>query len=448
MKSLINMKRQSIASKALIATTVLLVLSSCKKDFPHNPPVEGPPTVEVVSSHSSETLVKWMNMQVRLMKNTTGPNHGFARHMAYSGIAAVEALKPGQGIDPRWSTKWNGLTGLPNSETGKKFFLPQNVNAAMATINRLMFATAPAADKAAIDSLETALYNEFLAVEKKSKLDQSTDFGKAAANAVFNWAETDGYKVANLPYTVPVGAGLWKPTPPAFAAPATPYWGNNRPIIVGSHTGAHVTPPPAYSEAPGSDFYKQVNHVYQTSLTLTDAQKAMAIFWRDVPGVTSPGHWLNVIRQTVVQTNASLEKAALTYALGGSALNDALIACFKDKYAYNVVRPITYIATVMEHTAWNTVLGTPAHPEYPSAHSSLSAATAEIMQKMYGNITITDRTYDYLGMQPRTYNSFVQIAQEAGLSRVYAGIHYQNSVDQGLTQGKRVGRNILGLSAN
>lgn len=447
MKLSINKTRHSIASKALIAASVLLVLSSCEKNF-STPPVEGPLTVEVVSSHSSEVLEKWMGMQVRLMKNTAGPNHGFSRHMAYSGIAAVEALKPGEGIDGRWSAKWNGLSGLPNAETSKKYFLPENVNAAMASMNRLMFPTASTADKAAIDSLETALYNEFLTVEKKSKLDQSADFGKAVATAVFNWAETDGYKLANAPYTVPVGAGLWKPTPPAFAAPATPYWGNNRPVIVGSHTGANVAPPPAYSEATGSAFYNQANHVYQTSLSLTDAQKAMAMFWRDVPGVTSPGHWLSILRQTVVKTNSSLEKAALAYALTGAGINDALIACFKDKYAYNVVRPITYITTVMDQSTWTTVLGTPAHPEYPSAHSSLSGAAGDVMQKFYGNINITDHTYDYLGMQPRSYTSFGQIGVEAGASRVYAGIHYQNSVDQGLVQGKKIARNIVGASAD
>jgi hypothetical protein len=112
------------------------------------------------------------------------------------------------------------------------------------------------------------------------------------------------------------------------------------------------------------------------------------------------------------------------------------------------MRPITYITTVMDQTTWTTVLGTPAHPEYPSAHSSLSAAAGDILQKFYGSMTIIDHTYDYLGMQPRTYNNFAQIGHEAGNSRVYAGIHYQNSVDQGFVQGKRVAFNIVGSSGD
>lgn len=444
MKLSINKTRHSIASKALIAASVLLVLSSCKKDQDFSTPEQnGAPKVEVTAEHTSEVLTKWMGMQIRLMKNTAGPNHGFSRHMAYSGIAAVEALKPGNGIDAAWSSKWNGLTGLPNSETSKKYFLPENVNAAMASMNRLMFPTANATDKAAIDSLENALYAEFLTVEKESKLNQSADFGKAVATAVFNWAETDGYKGANAPYTVPVGVGLWKPTPPAFAAPATPFWGNNRPVIAGSTNNARVPAPPAYNANPGSAFHTQANYVYLMSLSLTDAQKATALFWRDVPGVTSPGHWLSIVKQTVEKTNSSLEKAALAYALTGSAVNDALIVCFKDKYTHNVVRPVTYIRDVMGHTEWNTVLGTPAHPEYPSAHSSLSGAAGEVMHQLFGNLTITDHTYDYLGMQPRTYTTFTQIGDEAGESRVIAGIHYLFSVNNGVNQGKNVGKNIF-----
>jgi hypothetical protein len=444
MKLSIQKTGHAAASKALVAATALLMFSACSKDVDHPHHPQGPPSIEVTpSQHSPEVLLKWMRLQTRLMKNTAGPNHGFSRHMAYSGIAAVEALKPGGGIHAAWSNKWNGLTGLPNSNTSQKFYLPQNLNAALAGMNRAMFPTANATDKAAIDSLENALYQEFLQVEKKSKLDQSTDFGKAVATAVFNWSETDGYKVANAPYTVPLGFGLWKPTPPAFAPPATPYWGNNRPVIIGSLTGAQAAPAPAYSETAESPFYTHVNNVYQVSLSLTDAQKAMAIFWRDVPGVTSPGHWLNIIEQTAVKTNSSLEKTALAYALTGAGINDALIACFKDKYTYNVVRPITYIRDVLGYNTWNTVLGTPAHPEYPSAHSSLSSAAGEALQKLYGNMTFTDHTYDYLGMQPRTYSNFVQIGQEAGNSRVFAGIHYQVSVDQGFLQGKKVAHNIF-----
>ncbi|HEX7846166.1 MAG TPA: vanadium-dependent haloperoxidase, partial [Chitinophagaceae bacterium] len=242
----------------------------------------------------------------------------------------------------------------------------------------------------------------------------------------------------------PAGDGLWVPTAPAFANPVSPYWGNNRPVITGSIVNTQPGAPIAYSTDPASGFYKMVKQVYDASQNLTDAQKAMAIFWRDVPGVSSPGHWLSIVQQVIRQTNSSLDKAALAYALTGAAINDALISCWKTKYQYSLIRPITYIRNVMGYTDWLPYLTTPAHPEYSSAHAVLSAAAADVMQNIFGNTgSFTDHTYDYLGFAPRTYSSFVAIGEEAGQSRLYAGIHYQPSIDAGLLQGKKVAANIL-----
>ncbi|HYO21365.1 MAG TPA: vanadium-dependent haloperoxidase, partial [Flavisolibacter sp.] len=414
----------------------LVFLSSCKKDKDGN---------GHYPSYTAEVLDKWMTLQLRLMRNATGiPNQAFSRHFGYAGVAAVEALAPGYPEHAKWRNKWNGLTGLPHPENRKKYYAPANVNAAMAAVNKAFFPNAAAVDKQAIDSLEAALNQEFQNKQSQTVLAASAAFGKAVAAAVFNWAEGDGYKVANNPYTPPVGNGLWKPTPPAMAPAATPFWGNNRTIIYRSTVNTQPSAPPAYSTSAESPFYQMVKQVYDASQNLTDDQKAMAIFWRDVPGATSPGHWLSILQQVIRKKSTPLEHAALAYALTGIAINDALIACFKAKYQYNLVRPVTYIREVMGHANWNSFIGTPAHPEYVSAHSSLSAAAAAILQKLFGNIgSFTDHTYDYLGLAPRTYSSFKAIGEEAGLSRLYAGIHYQVSIDAGLTQGREVADNIF-----
>ena len=426
------MNRHSIAAVFLLASLSILSFTSCKKDKDD---------LDHPSSHSAEVLDKWMTLQMRLMRNAVGiPNHGLARHFAYTGVAAVEALAPGSHT---YHKKWNGLTGLPKAGNWKQYYYPANVNAAMASINRSMFPNANVADKAAIDSLEAALTQSFLTKESQTTIATSSDFGKAVATAVFNWAEMDGYKSANNPYTVPTGPGLWKPTAPG-QLPATPYWGNNRTVIYGSTAGAQPSAPTAYSTDTHSAFYQMVKKVYDVSQTLTDDQKAMAIFWRDVPGATSPGHWLSILQQVIRKKNTRLDYAALAYALTGIGINDALIACFEAKYKYNLVRPVTYIREVLGYSNWNPHIGTPAHPEYVSAHSSLSAAAGSILEKLFGNIgTFTDHTYDYLGLAPRSYASLSAIGEEAGLSRLYAGIHYQQSIDAGLMQGKKVAANIL-----
>jgi len=429
----------------LLASTLLIVsiLSSCNKPGE----VQNP---QQPFHYSSDVLDKWMSLQIRLMKNSVGiPNHGLARHMAYSGVVAVESLAPGLPAHQQWSSKWNGLTGLPQLQPSQKLFYPSSLNAAMAAINKAMFTTASPTDKQAIDSLENAISQSFIGQTSAVQMESSVLFGKSVAAAVFAWSQTDGASAANNPYTLQTGPGLWKPTPPAFAPPATPYWGNNRTIVAGSTVGAAVPPPPSYSTVPGSPFYEMVKTVYDASLNLTQDQQQMATFWRDVPGATTPGHWLSIVQQVTRNQQADLAKAALAYALTGVAINDALIICFKGKYQYLLLRPVTYIRETMGHSIWSSYIGTPAHPEYPSAHASLSVAAASVLQKLFPHLgAFTDHTYDYLGLPARSYSSIGAAGLEAGQSRLYAGIHYQQSIDAAQTQGLTVAENIFAKKVN
>jgi hypothetical protein len=433
-----KMSRHFIASLFITVTGFSLVFSSCQKSSIHKEP-------KSASVYSSEVIDKWMTMQLRLMRNATGiPNQAFSRHFAYSGIAAFESLRPGLTRGKKWNDKWNGLNGLPRFQPSTTFYFPANVNAALAAINKSMFPNANAADKAAIDSLEEALKNKFLLTENASLINASAEFGKSVASAIFNWAEIDGYKMASAPYTVQVGDGLWKPTAPSFASPSTPYWGNNRTVVKESLANTSVNGLPVYSAETGSAFYNMVRQVYDASLVLIDDQKAMALYWRDVPGVTSPGHWVSILQQIMQQKTTSLEKAALAYALTGAALNDALIRCFQLKYQHLAVRPVTYIRDIMGESSWSSFIGTPPHPEYVSNHSALSVASAAVLEELFGrNQPFTDHTYDYMGMAPRNYPSYMAIGLEAGLSRFYGGIHYRQSIDDGTTVGKKIAENIL-----
>ena len=443
-----KMQRHPIASFFIVTITSLVVFNACQKgDTPivqngeELTTQKGKPT-----GFSSNVLDTWISLQLRLMRNATGiANHAFSRHFAYTGVAAYESMKPGmKGSNAQWSARWNGLTGLPVAEQARNYYSPASVNAAMAAINKSMFPNASDADKAAIDALEVAWNDEFSVNQSASVLTKSVEFGKAVAAAIYTWAENDGYKNASAPYTIPSGAGKWKPTPPAYANPATPYWGNNRTIISGSTSNCQAVAPIEYSTQPGSQFYAMAKQVYDASVALTDDHKAIALFWRDVPGVSSPGHWLSILQQMVRQVGADLEKTALAYALTGVAVNDALIICFDTKYEYSLVRPVTYIREVMGDTAWNSFLGTPAHPEYVSAHSSLSMAAARVLDELFGDIgSITDHTYDYLGFTPRTFSDVLAMGTDAGFSRLYAGIHYVPSITAGLSQGTAVAANIF-----
>jgi hypothetical protein len=389
-------------------------------------------------------LDKWLTMQLRLIRNTAGLNGlPVGRYYGYSGLTAFLSIAPGTSINS-FDGKWNGLTGLPQMDKSKIVYWPASMNTALAFMNKKFFTTAPDADKAAIDSLETALNKYFLTTENHLVIALSNGYGKAVANAVFNWAETDGYKHANDPYTLPTGSGLWVPTPPAFTPPLLPYWGNDRPIIAGSINNTQPGAPIPYSENPESAFFKMAKHVYHVSKNLTPDQTAAALFWRDGPGYTPSGHWISILQQVIQQTNSHLDKAAFAYALTGVCVSDATISCWITRYHYNVLRPVTYIQNVMGNTSWLPIIPTPPHPEYSSAHSALSSAAAKAFTAIYGDIgSFTDHTYDYMGMAPRTFSSFNAIAYEVSKSRVYAGIHYKPSCDTGIIQGIKVADNIL-----
>ncbi|HET9824820.1 MAG TPA: vanadium-dependent haloperoxidase [Chitinophagaceae bacterium] len=314
-------------------------------------------------------------------------------------------------------------------------------------MNRSMFSSTTATNKIAIDSLENAMKIIFSADGDKLTLERSCAYGIEVAQRIYSWAETDGYLHANDAYNPPTGPGKWKPTPPNFAKPITPYWGNLRTIVAGSMDQAKPPAPIVYSEDTSSAFYREVKSLYDVSQHLSDEQRNIVLFWKEInPGVTAPGHWLNIIRQVLEQDNAPLDKATFTYALTGMALNDAWICCWKTRYVYNLLRPVTYIREVMKHSDWLSFIPTPPHPEYTSGFAAMAGAVCEILSVVYGNeYRVTDHTYDYAGMKPRTYYSFRSMANEAGDSKWLGGIHYRFSVEAGLQEGRAVAKNVVRL---
>ena len=434
----------------MLLASAFIIPAGCKKDEhlqtnSNTTAVPASARLSHVKIYSAEVANAWMKLQLRIAATTSGiGNVFFCRHYAYSSIALYESVLPGM---PSYQTlvgQLNGLPAMPATAHNTEYHWACSANAALASIIKKMFPTTSAANKASIDSLENVFKTAYTANTDAAIINRSADFGKAVAQIVYDWAETDGYLHANDPYTLPAGPGMWVPTPSAFAAASTPYWGNLRLMVAGSGANAMPPAPMAYSETPGSPFYNMVKQVYDVSQTLTPEQTAWALFWRDLPGVSTPLHYASMLEQVLENENSSLEIAAQAYALGGITVYDAAISCWLSKYTYNLVRPITYIRNVMGHTTWNAALTTPAHPEYSSAHACISAANADAMESIFGtNYSFTDHTYDYLGMAPRSFSSFRACGEDAANSRLYAGIHYQPTIEVGLAQGRIVAQNIL-----
>lgn len=447
-----QLTHQGASCLLLLTCTSLFFFTSCQKELKNNDPsTELKSTNAIAHGHltqtntyTSDVAVKWMDMQLRLMRTATGiPNVAFSRPYAYSGIALYESVVPGMPAYQSLQGQLSSLSSLPQTGQGLAYDWQTSANAALAYINKQMFPTTSDANKVSIDSLENALNAAYGGEADEQTIARSIAFGRAVAEKVFEWAETDGYLHANDPYTPPTGAGFWVPPSIPLPVSSTPFWGNLRTFVPGSGDNSQPGAPTPYSEDPSSDFYKMAKQVYDVSQPLTAEQTAMALYWRDVPGVTTPGHYLSILKQVIEQENSALDVAGLAWALSGITVFDAAISCWQTKYTYTLVRPVTYIRTVLGHTDWSPLLATPAHPEYSSAHAVLSAANAEALTTIFGdNYNFTDHTYDYLGFAPRSFSSFRAVGEDAANSRLYAGIHYQPSIDIGLIQGRKVAANI------
>ena len=186
-----------------------------------------------------------------------------------------------------------------------------------------------------------------------------------------------------------------------------------------------------------------VNELYTISLSLSHEDSIIAKFWGDQPGnLNVPAHATNILTQLIVTKKMNLFEAAAAYALHGIAMNDASISVFKTKYTYNQIRPISYIRNVFLIANWNSVIPTPPHPEYSAAHAVVSAASATVLERIFGqNYAFTDHTYDG-SYGTRSFNSFEDYAKEAGRSRLLAGIHYSPSIVIGLIQGRNIGNMV------
>ncbi|CCH53167.1 hypothetical protein BN8_02240 [Fibrisoma limi BUZ 3] len=425
----------SVMHSMRVLACALLVIS-CQD---HQTP-QPPDTV----AYSSDVVTSWLTMQLRLTQTTPASPVVTTRRFAYTGIALYEAIVPGLSGYQSIAPQLNGLPPLPTVVTGERYYLPACANAALAAMSRNFYPTTSAANKAAIDSLEaanTVLYQKDRSVDE---LARSAAFGKQIAAAIFEWSKTDGNDV-NTPYTPPVGAGLWVPTPPALAAAALPHWGKMRPIVSGSDTGADQGAPTVYSTDPASAYYAQAKEVYDMSQNLTAEQKAIALFWADNPDGKSygGGHWHSILNQILLSRKPALDVATVAFTQLGIAMSEASISIFKSKYLYNCLRPITYIRTVMNKPDWNAFIPTPNHPEYPSGHSILSSSAAYTLGLFFGTTyKFTDNSYNALGFSPRSYTSFEEAAIEAGNSRVYGGIHYRKTCDVSKNQGKVVAQNV------
>jgi hypothetical protein len=259
------------------------------------------------------------------------------------------------------------------------------------------------------------------------------EYGRSVAAAVLQWAEEDLWESKNV-YTPLTGEGVWQPASTA----AVPFWADKRSLTKDIFT-VYSLKQPVYAHNTDGMFYQMANEVYTTSVNLTPEQRAIALHWDDAPNgryMSVFGHWTYILSGLIKKHQFPLLKAAEAYARMSISMHEAGILAWKGKYQYNVVRPITFINQHINKD-WKPLISTPPHPEFPAAHATLSYAAATALCAMFGEAcAVTDNSYMDIGMTERSYASLRDAAKEAGMSRLYGGIHYRYSIEQGFLLGE------------
>jgi hypothetical protein len=238
------------------------------------------------------------------------------------------------------------------------------------------------------------------------------------------------------------GPGVWIPTPPAFLPYLLPQWGFVVPFAMSSSSQFRPPGPPSLNSQQYAADYEEVKELgAAVGSTRTEDQTEIALFWADGAGTeTPPGHW-NSIAQIIATTRGNtLEEDARLFALLNIAMADAAICAWDAKYTYHFWRPVTAIAFAEPGLNWMPLLVTPPFPEYTSGHSTFSAAGATVLPLFYGTEDLPFTTgSDFLPDVYRSFSTPFDAAEEAGVSRIYGGIHFHSANVDGLQAGSSIG---------
>jgi hypothetical protein len=376
-----------------------------------------------------------------------------SRIYVYSSLAAYEAIRFDKTDYPSIAARLHGFASLPEPKQGKPYnYLLAASKAFFTVAEKITFS------RDTLLNYQSKLFLEFQSLLDKETYNRSLAFGLAVGNAILERTKKDNYKETRgmAKFLGSNEPGKWRPTAPDYLDAAEPYWGKIKPLAIDSAGQFKCPPPPAYSTDQGSGFYKMVSEVYSIGENLTEEQRMIAKYWDDNPFViehsghlmyatkkiTPVGHWMGIAGIACKKEKLDAVETAQTYASTATAIFDAFISCWEEKYRTQYVRPITVINELMDRS-WQPMLQTPPFPEYISGHSTISAAAATILSERFGEQFDFEDTSDleYIGMK-RSFQSFHQAAEEASMSRVYGGIHYRNSVDVGVMQGEKVGEFI------
>jgi len=373
-----------------------------------------------------------------------------SRVYSYPIIAAYEILRQKDTLNYNsLAYQLNGLKEIPKPQEPVNF----NIAAieAIRNIGKSLIFSEARYEKFYEDFYSNKIFKDL----PKKILKNSKQYGLIVSEHILNWASKDNYnQTRTFPkYTIKSEDEFWKPTPPDYMDGIEPHWSKIRTMVIDSSSQFPAPKPFKVNLKKNSPFYGQLMEVYNVTTNLSDEQVEMAKFWDCNPYVshhkghamfatkkiTPGGHWINICKIVSEKSNSNDLESIRTYALVSIALFDSFISCWDEKWKTIVVRPETLINEYIDED-WLPLLQTPPFPEYTSGHSVISRASAVILTKIYGDKFSFDDTSEIeFGLPMRSFNSFIHASDEAAISRLYGGIHYEMAISNGVTQGQEIG---------
>jgi hypothetical protein len=315
------------------------------------------------------------------------------------------------------------------------------IAAAVAAANRVTMGKLMPAQDAAI---QAAYHTALAAIADGPAKSAGIAAGEEAAAAVLA-ARLDDGAGAQEKYKPHAAPGLYVPT----ALPAAPTWPQRKPWVMTSASQFRPAAPPALTSATWTrDFNEVKARGGKASTQRTPEQTEIGRFW----DYSLPMVYHGVVRSVALQPGRDVVRNARLYAAVSQAMDDGLIAVFDAKYAYNFWRPSTGIrnaeidgnpATEPDAT-WSSLIDTPMHPEYPSAHSILASAVgavlkAELNGQPVPELSTTSPTAKGVTRRWTRIDDFVS---EVSVARVYEGVHFRFSTEVGTAMGKQIGEAV------
>lgn len=376
-----------------------------------------------------------------------------SRIYAYPSIAAYEVMVQ---TDPSYISlagQLKGFDGIPTPE--KEVDLELAAVQAFINVGRTLIFSE--------DKIEE-YQNEFLTKIREKGLDEtvlnnSIEYAKKVADDILAWSGKDNYKETRTfqKFAVIDQEDRWQPTPPGYFEAIEPHWSKIRTFVIDSADQFTPVRPTKFDMTENSDFYNEVMEVYEVGKNLDEEQSEIASFWDCNPFVinvhghamfatkkiTPGGHWIGIAKIACEIDSANLMKSAATYALTSLALADGFISCWDEKYRSNLIRPETVINQYIDQD-WLPLLQTPPFPEYTSGHSVISGAAGVALTSIYGEpFPFEDDSELIYGLPVRNFDSFTAASDEAAISRLYGGIHYMPAIENGVAQGRKLGRYLV-----